>query len=174
MLFGVELQIDAKNSNFEIFETALYMRSGSMPLSFKLAGIPESLIQKGWWPVSLLLVSKTRNCGKETDANLMHSGNKKTKKRHQKGKNWLPLFPQCIRSTIYLIVHCVMIFNINHRPTILTTSSAESWCTNTAFWLVVTNTAIITHTTVILARWAPFTCRATCGIKETNMNQYRF
>ena len=30
--FRGELQIDAKNSNFEIFECALYMRSGSMPL----------------------------------------------------------------------------------------------------------------------------------------------
>ena len=28
-----ELQIDAKNSNFENFKSALYMKSGSMPLS---------------------------------------------------------------------------------------------------------------------------------------------
>ena len=31
--FRGELQIDAKNSNFEIFESAFYMKSGSMPLS---------------------------------------------------------------------------------------------------------------------------------------------
>ena len=32
MLFGGNLQIDAKNSNFEIFESALNMKSVSMPL----------------------------------------------------------------------------------------------------------------------------------------------
>ena len=31
--FGGKLQIDAKNSNFEIFESALYMKSVSMPLT---------------------------------------------------------------------------------------------------------------------------------------------
>ena len=34
-LFGGKLQIGAKNSNFEIFESALYMKSVSMPLSVK-------------------------------------------------------------------------------------------------------------------------------------------
>ena len=29
-----KLQIDAKNSNFEIFESALYMKSVSMPLTY--------------------------------------------------------------------------------------------------------------------------------------------
>ena len=32
VLFGGKLQIGAKNSNFEIFESALYMKSLSMPL----------------------------------------------------------------------------------------------------------------------------------------------
>ena len=32
MLLGGELQVDAKNSNFEIFESALCTKSGSMPL----------------------------------------------------------------------------------------------------------------------------------------------
>ena len=32
-LLGGKLQIGAKNSNFEIFESALYMKSGSMPLN---------------------------------------------------------------------------------------------------------------------------------------------
>ena len=32
VLLGGKLQIGAKNSNFEIFETALYMKSVSMPL----------------------------------------------------------------------------------------------------------------------------------------------
>ena len=36
VLFGGKLQIDAKNSKFEIFEKALYMKSGSMPLMIRL------------------------------------------------------------------------------------------------------------------------------------------
>ena len=32
VLLGGKLQIGAKNSNFEIFESALYMKSVSMPL----------------------------------------------------------------------------------------------------------------------------------------------
>ena len=32
VLFGGKLQIGAKNSNFKIFESALYMKSVSMPL----------------------------------------------------------------------------------------------------------------------------------------------
>ena len=32
VFFGGKLQIDAKNSNFEIFESALYLKSVSMPL----------------------------------------------------------------------------------------------------------------------------------------------
>ena len=32
VIFGGKLQIDAKNSNFEIFENALYLKSVSMPL----------------------------------------------------------------------------------------------------------------------------------------------
>ena len=35
MLLGGELQIDAKKLDFEIFESALYMKSGSMPLSLR-------------------------------------------------------------------------------------------------------------------------------------------
>ena len=38
VLLGGKLQIGAKNSNFEIFESALYMKSVSMPL-IKLKGI---------------------------------------------------------------------------------------------------------------------------------------
>ena len=34
VLLGGKLQIGAKNSNFEIFESALYMKSVSMPLMF--------------------------------------------------------------------------------------------------------------------------------------------
>ena len=34
MCYLWELQIDAKKSNFEIFENALYMKTGSMPLNF--------------------------------------------------------------------------------------------------------------------------------------------
>ena len=34
VLLGGKLQIGAKNSNFEIFESALYMKSVSMPLRF--------------------------------------------------------------------------------------------------------------------------------------------
>ena len=33
VLLGGKLQIGAKNSNFEIFESALYMKSVSMPLT---------------------------------------------------------------------------------------------------------------------------------------------
>ena len=33
VFFGHKLQIDAKISNFDIFENALYMKSVSMPLS---------------------------------------------------------------------------------------------------------------------------------------------
>ena len=36
VLLGGRLQIGAKNSNFEIFESALYMKSVSMPLTMKL------------------------------------------------------------------------------------------------------------------------------------------
>ena len=36
--FG-ELQIDGKMSNFEIFESTLCMKSGSMPLSLKIIQI---------------------------------------------------------------------------------------------------------------------------------------
>ena len=32
VFFGGKLQIDAKNSNFEIFESTLYLKSVSMPL----------------------------------------------------------------------------------------------------------------------------------------------
>ena len=34
VLLGGKLQIGAKNSNFEIFESALYMKSVSMPLKY--------------------------------------------------------------------------------------------------------------------------------------------
>ena len=34
VFFGGKLQIDAKNSNFEIFESVLYLKSVSMPLRF--------------------------------------------------------------------------------------------------------------------------------------------
>ena len=34
VLLGGKLQIGAKNSNFEIFESALYMKSVSMPLAY--------------------------------------------------------------------------------------------------------------------------------------------
>ena len=34
VFLGGNLQIEAKNSNFEIFENALYMKSVSMPLTF--------------------------------------------------------------------------------------------------------------------------------------------
>ena len=34
MLFGGKLQVDAKNSNFEFFESSLYMISGSTPLIY--------------------------------------------------------------------------------------------------------------------------------------------
>ena len=33
VFFEGKLQIDAKNSNFEIFESALYLKSVSMPLT---------------------------------------------------------------------------------------------------------------------------------------------
>ena len=36
VLFGGKLQIGAKNSNFEIFESSLYMKSVSMPLKLSL------------------------------------------------------------------------------------------------------------------------------------------
>ena len=36
VLLGGKLQIGAKNSNFEIFESALYMKSVSMPLTLSL------------------------------------------------------------------------------------------------------------------------------------------
>ena len=46
--FGGKLQIDTKNSNFEIFESALYFKSVRMPLTKLLYGlivtkIPEVL-----------------------------------------------------------------------------------------------------------------------------------
>ena len=34
VLLGGKLQIGAKNSNFDIFESALYMKSVSMPLKY--------------------------------------------------------------------------------------------------------------------------------------------
>ena len=39
MLLKGELQIDAKNSNFEIFESALYMKYGSVPLNSLLVNV---------------------------------------------------------------------------------------------------------------------------------------
>ena len=36
VFIGGKLQIDAKNSNFEIFESTLYMKSVSMPLILTL------------------------------------------------------------------------------------------------------------------------------------------
>ena len=36
VLLGGKLQIGAKNSNFEIFESALYMKSVSMPLTLEI------------------------------------------------------------------------------------------------------------------------------------------
>ena len=41
VLLGGKLQIGAKNSNFEIFESALYMKSVSMPLSYSKTWIPQ-------------------------------------------------------------------------------------------------------------------------------------
>ena len=43
VFFGGKLQIEAKNSNFDIFESALYLKSVSMPLS--------------WFQTSLLLTA---------------------------------------------------------------------------------------------------------------------
>ena len=37
VIFGRRLQIDAKNSNIEFFESALYMKSVSMPLSILIS-----------------------------------------------------------------------------------------------------------------------------------------
>ena len=39
MLFGGKLQTDAKNSNWKIFESTLYMKSGSMPLTAVFVGL---------------------------------------------------------------------------------------------------------------------------------------
>ena len=41
-----KLQIDAKNSNFEIFESALYMKSVSMPLSILIRNYFVALHKK--------------------------------------------------------------------------------------------------------------------------------
>ena len=51
LLFGGELQIDAKNSNFENFETALCMKSESMPLNF---------VQKYYFSIPLFLSAKLK------------------------------------------------------------------------------------------------------------------
>ena len=45
VLLGGKLQIGAKNSNFEIFESALYMKSVSMPLN-KFASFSDILTVK--------------------------------------------------------------------------------------------------------------------------------
>ena len=44
VLLGGKLQIGAKNSNFEIFESALYMKSVSMPLNFPARACAMRLI----------------------------------------------------------------------------------------------------------------------------------
>ena len=43
VFIGGKLQIDAKNSNFEIFESALYLKSVSMPLILISPFIPKQL-----------------------------------------------------------------------------------------------------------------------------------
>ena len=60
VLFGGELQIDAINSNFEIFESALYMKSGRMHLkepSLKILVSQESSLDIFshilWWILKL-------------------------------------------------------------------------------------------------------------------------
>ena len=48
VLLGGKQQIDAKNSNFQISESALYMKSVSMPLSQFLTSQPNELIDTRW------------------------------------------------------------------------------------------------------------------------------
>ena len=60
MLLGGELQIDAKNSNYDIFESALYIKCGSMP--FKLL-----LVLKGGCLYLVNEVSKKKKKKKKAD-----------------------------------------------------------------------------------------------------------
>ena len=48
--FGGKLQIDAKNSNFEICESTLYMKSGNMPLNNILGGedLTSQMFRPSW------------------------------------------------------------------------------------------------------------------------------
>ena len=46
VFFGGKLQIDAKNSNFEIFESALYLKSVSMPLKTSILDHFVMFLQK--------------------------------------------------------------------------------------------------------------------------------
>ena len=59
VLLGGKLQIGAKNSNFEIFESALYMKSVSMPLR----GVPWN---PPWAPTGVKVPWSLRSiCTKE-------------------------------------------------------------------------------------------------------------
>ena len=51
VLLRGELQIDAKNSNFDIFESALYMKSGSMVLRSSTIFVKVQL--PIWWLISI-------------------------------------------------------------------------------------------------------------------------
>ena len=48
VLLGGKLQIGAKNSNFETFESALYMKSVSMPLKSKLKMFNQMKFIERW------------------------------------------------------------------------------------------------------------------------------
>ena len=50
VLLGGKLQIGAKNSNFEIFESALYMKSVSMPLNDSQRKLKYICTSKKKWP----------------------------------------------------------------------------------------------------------------------------
>ena len=58
MLLGEELQIDAKNLNFEIFNSALYMKSGSMPLRNLVVNLRLALLKLDRIKYVLFLVTR--------------------------------------------------------------------------------------------------------------------
>ena len=71
MLLGEELQIDAKNSNFEIFESTLYTKSGGYAFNHhflnktgvKLSEVYQAAVQKVKSEKPALLSNMTKNVG---------------------------------------------------------------------------------------------------------------
>ena len=61
VFFGGKLQIDAKNSNFEFFESALYLKSVSMPLMRKVSKTSNCIHTTFKWYMGHPLISLIRD-----------------------------------------------------------------------------------------------------------------